>query len=110
MIDISKMKVGDKVYYQPSHYQPDKWENGMVKEIPEHSLNSIRVVYNCNEDWKNFRNYTSALTNISDLKLGWKSEVEETKEEPCDHYYILTNSKWQSEFQKKCQFCNKTIE
>lgn len=72
MIDIAKLKVGDKVHYQPEHYGDEKWENGIIKEIPEWSLDSIRVVYNCGGDWKNYKDYTSALTNIRDLKLGWK--------------------------------------
>ena len=73
MIDIAKIKIGDKVYYQPDHYkQHDHYENGVVKEVPKHSLTSVRVVYNCAGDWKNFKNYTSALTQSSDLKLGWR--------------------------------------
>jgi len=72
MIDIAKLKVGDKVYYKPDHYGDEKWENGIIKEIPEWSLDSIRVVYNCDGDWENYKEYTSALTNIRDLKLGWK--------------------------------------
>lgn len=72
MINIADLKVGDKVHYQPEHYGDSKWENGMVKEVPEWSTDSVRVVYNCAGDWKNFTNYTSALTNLRDLKLGWK--------------------------------------
>ena len=72
MVDISKLKVGDKVYYQPSHYPENKWENGIVKEIPNSSLDSVRVVYNCGGDWKNYQNYTSALTHSRDLFIGWK--------------------------------------
>lgn len=71
--DISKLKVGDKVHYQPSHYGEERWENGMVKEIPEHTNDSVRVVYNCAGDWDNFKNYTSALTHKRDLFLGWKN-------------------------------------
>lgn len=71
MIDISKLKVGDKVCYQPEHYRKDEYENGMVKEIPDHTNTSIRVVYNCNGDWDNFKDYTSALTDLVDLDLGW---------------------------------------
>lgn len=72
MVDVSKLKVGDKVHYQPSHYGPDKWENGIVKEIPEHSTAHARVVYNCAGEWDRFMDYTSALTHKRDLKLGWK--------------------------------------
>lgn len=86
MVNIAKLKVGDKVYYQPEHYKnilvldntteetvTEKWENGLVKEIPDWSTDSVRVVYNCCGDWNNYKDYTSALTNISDLYLGWKS-------------------------------------
>ena len=72
MIDIDKLKRGDKVHYQPSHYAEDEWENGMVKEVPKWSIDSVRVVYNCNGEWDRMDDYTSALTNIRDLKLGWK--------------------------------------
>lgn len=73
MIDISKLKIGDKVCYQPEHYkEDDRFENGMVKEIPDFTNDAIRVVYNCGGDWDNFKNYTSALTDIRDLTLGWK--------------------------------------
>ena len=56
MIDIAKLKIGDKVHYQPKHYGSEKWENGIVKEIPAHSTDSVRVVYNCAGDWKNYFN------------------------------------------------------
>ena len=74
MIDISKIRVGDKVCYQPDHYKIDnKYENGIVKEVPDWSIDSIRVVYNCGGDWKNYKDYTSALTNVRDLSLGWQN-------------------------------------
>lgn len=72
MIDISKLSVGQRVYYQPAHYKEGEFENGLIKEIPEHTTEAVRVVYNCNGDWNNYKNYTSALTRIKDLKLGWK--------------------------------------
>ena len=74
MIVISKLKIGDKVHYQPDHYSDDEFENGMVKEIRDNINDSIFVVYNCNGNWNNFRNYTSALTNLRDLKIGWRHE------------------------------------
>jgi len=72
MIDQAKLRIGDKVYYQPSHYRDDEAENGIIKEIPNHTFESVRVVYNCAGNWKNFMDYTSALTNLRDLKIGWK--------------------------------------
>jgi len=77
MIDISKLKIGDKVCYQPAHYkEKSKWANGMIKEIPDHTNTAIRVVYNCASDWNNFMDYTSELTNIEDLTLGWKHDAQ----------------------------------
>jgi len=73
MIDISKIKIGDKVHYIPFKGCDDSLiENGMVKEIPDHTNTSIRVVYNCAGEWHRFMDYTSALTRIEDLELGWK--------------------------------------
>lgn len=74
MIDQAKLKIGDKVFYKPDHYPYDKWENGMVKEIPDHTTQCVRVVYNCGGEWDKFRNYTSALTNLRDLSLGWRHD------------------------------------
>lgn len=71
-IDISKLRIGDKVYYQPEHYDPEQWENGMVKEIRDNVFKSVWVVYNCAGNWDDYVNYTSAKTNLTDLKLGWK--------------------------------------
>lgn len=87
MIDIATLKIGDKVHYQPKHYGSEKWENGIVKEIPEHSLDSVRVVYNCAGDWKNYQNYTSALTCAIDLNQGWshQTEVEKMSDGDSDH-------------------------
>ena len=72
-IDISKLKIGDRVSYQPEHYREDEYENGLIKEIPTHTLESVRVVYHCAGNWYKFKDYTSALTNLKDLKIGWKS-------------------------------------
>lgn len=71
MLDIAKLTIGQKVHYQPKHFG-DKFENGMIKEIPEHTNTEVRVVFNCGGDWDNFQDYTSALTKISDLHLNWK--------------------------------------
>ncbi|MFP4661961.1 MAG: hypothetical protein ACLFPF_07220 [Halanaerobiales bacterium] len=60
------MKPGEKVTY----ITPYKQEKGIIKSIPdsEHAF----VVYNCNEDWDNYRDYTAARTRIEDLKEGWR--------------------------------------
>lgn len=63
-------EVGDKVTYVPDYGRSNK---GIVKEIPEHTDDSVRVVYNCNDDWKNYKDYTSSLTNVRNLVKGWVS-------------------------------------
>lgn len=73
MINLAETKIGDKVYYQPDHYkEEDKYENGIVKSIPEYTTDSAFVVYNCGGDWKNYKDYTAANTNVRDLYKGWK--------------------------------------
>lgn len=79
MLKLSEAKVGDKVCYRPGHYlNTNQFEDGIIKEIPDSAANNnaygyncVRVVYNCAGDWDNYENYTSALTNVLDLELGW---------------------------------------
>lgn len=80
MIDIINIKIGEKVHYIPFE-GCDKYENGIVKEIPEWSKDSIRVVYHCAGDWKSYMDYTSALTNVRDLFPGWKHSVIEVEDD-----------------------------
>jgi len=74
MIDIARLHIGDKVHYQPAYYENEKWENGIIKEIRKHVVDSVWVVYNCASNWSQYMDYTSAKTNLRDLKLGWKGE------------------------------------
>lgn len=72
MVDISKLKIGDKVHYVPFEGCDETlYQNGIVKEIPDFTIDSVRVVFNCAGEWGNFKNYTSQLTRIKQLKLGW---------------------------------------
>jgi hypothetical protein len=71
MITIDQLEVGSKVCYVPAH---GKSENGIVKEIPQHTTEAVRVVYHCNGEWSNYQNYTSALTSLRDLEIGWRDE------------------------------------
>ena len=61
--DIATLRIGDKVHYQPKYYKKDKWENGIIKTIPNSvtKTNLIFVVYNCAGDWKNYKNYNFRL-------------------------------------------------
>jgi hypothetical protein len=75
MIDVAKLRVGDRVHYIPfESCSADQIENGRVKEIPEHTHTEVRVVFNCAGEWDNFMDYTSQLTPIKKLELGWKDK------------------------------------
>jgi len=80
MIDISKLRIGNKVRYHPEHYRPNEWENGIIKEIREEKMDGVWVVYNCAGNWDRYEDYTSALTSLRDLKLGWKFGEQSTGE------------------------------
>jgi len=67
---MEKLKVGQKVHYT-NLANKVKIENGIIKSIPEHTTESVFVVYNCRGEWKDYKNYTAALTNLRDLKDGW---------------------------------------
>jgi hypothetical protein len=71
-IAVTNLRVGQKVHYQPEHYSDDKWENGIIKEIREGRNDGVWIVYHCNGEWDNFAEYTGALTNLRDIKLGWR--------------------------------------
>jgi hypothetical protein len=73
MLRKEDLKVGDHVHYQPSHYlKEDRWENGIVKVIPEFTVSSVRVVYNCGGEWDHYEDFTSAMTDCRDLNKGWR--------------------------------------
>jgi transcriptional antiterminator len=59
------MKCGDKVTYV-SH---NKKEKGIVKSFSDDDY--VFVVYHCDNNWEDYKNYTAARTRICDLILGW---------------------------------------
>ena len=71
MIDITDLYVGRKVHYQPVH-NVDEWENGIVKEIRNGRNDGVWIVYHCDGKWDRFMDYTSAFTDLEDIKLGWR--------------------------------------
>lgn len=72
ILSINSLQVGDKVHYQPEHYGVSKYENGIIKEIRKDVQNAVWVVYNCGGHWSKYQDYTSAKTNLLDIKLGWR--------------------------------------
>ena len=88
MIDIATLSIGQKVHYIPYEgCQEKEIQNGIVKEIHNSSLTQVYVVYRCMGDWKNYKNYTSQLTPVSKLRLGWFfHEIEAgTEDHPTDN-------------------------
>ena len=77
--NIADLRIGQKVHYQPEHYDKTRWENGIIKEIRQNTLDAVWVVYNCAGEWERYKEYTSAKTSLRDLRHGWK--FEETKNE-----------------------------
>ena len=70
--NIKKLEVGNKVHYQPAHYNITEWENGIVKEIRDYIPDAVWVVYKCAGNWDRYMDYTSAKTNLRDLNFGWR--------------------------------------
>lgn len=84
----NNFEPGDKVTYVTDY---GRMENGIVKvtarqnllnqsitdeQMPDDVDESVFVVYNCGGDWDNYKNYTSAKTNVRDLLHGWRSPSE----------------------------------
>ncbi len=72
--NIADLRIGQKVHYQPEHYGDTRWENGMIKEIRENTLDAVWVVYNCDGEWSRFKDHTGAKTNPRDLRFNWRFE------------------------------------
>ena len=53
-------KIGDYVLY----YNGYKRQKGRIKSLSE---NGAFVVYNCNDEWHNYKNYTAQLTDYKYL-------------------------------------------
>jgi hypothetical protein len=62
---VEEIAIGEKVRYNDGYKQ----EKGIIKEFS--GENHAFVVYHCNDDWANYKDYTGARTCIIDLKLGW---------------------------------------
>ena len=69
---VTLLHIGCKVHYQPKHHVDAEWENGIIKEIRDEVTDAVWVVYHCDGRWDKYMDYTSAKTNLCDLKLGWR--------------------------------------
>lgn len=67
-----RLKPGDRVSFvsQPKNGKT-KYEDGRVKGMDPMDLNYCFVVYHCNGNWNNYKNYTAQRTLVSQLiKVG----------------------------------------
>ena len=64
------LNIGDKVYYTAPHGTK---ENGIIKSV---SGRNVFVVYNCDDQWDKFMDYTGCATNPEDLTVGWTDEAK----------------------------------
>ena len=70
IMNIHECRKGVKVNYSPfPNCDNVIKENGIIKEVVDSTR--VRVVYNCNGEWDNLDNYTSVLTDSSNLESGW---------------------------------------
>lgn len=58
---------GDKVTYTC----PFGNEEGIIKSISNEDKKAF-VVYKCGNDWDNYMNYTGNITEVLNLRMGWK--------------------------------------
>jgi hypothetical protein len=81
--------IGAKVHYLPKYGKP---ENGIVKALPgDPRLVHAWVVYQCNNEWDRYADYTGAATSLADLRQGWAQRVRDflvyTIEEPGEGWF-----------------------
>ena len=60
------MKIGDWVAYFDGNKPP---EVGKVKSFSENNRNDVFVVYNCDNQWDEFENYTGVCSDIECLTV-----------------------------------------
>ena len=70
MKDNSNLTIGQRVTYVPFEgCDRSQYEHGMIKST--RNTDFAFVVFNCDNSWANFQDYTGQLTMASDLREGW---------------------------------------
>lgn len=64
------MKQGDQVHYVAPH-EGAVPQNGIVKSINEFDPTHAFVVFNCDDDWERYKDYTAQNTPITRIFPGW---------------------------------------
>lgn len=74
-MNTEDVKPGIKVHYTS---KGGETENGIIKSF-EKSKRLIFVVYNCDNKWERYNDYTGSITYIDDLTLGWVNDEVNSK-------------------------------
>lgn len=61
-VEKEEIAIGDKVTYEKTN------EKGVVVFV---NGDNIHVVFNCNNNWSNFKDYTAAMCHKKHLVKGW---------------------------------------
>lgn len=85
MVTLKNIKEGDKVYRIYKGYII----NGMVKSKLVNNNHKLYVVFNCNGDWENFRDYYAELITKTKLYYGW-SNWENSESKLHNTKYVIT--------------------
>lgn len=97
--NLSKKDIGKTVVYAKGA----EWEEtGKIKSF-NNEITTAFVVFKCNNDWDNFKDYTGQSTKYSDLNL----VVDPNN---CEHEYRHTHYKWKSPNHQICIECGHEIE
>jgi len=65
---LENSDVGARVIYSSF----DKEEEGVIKNF-NNGRKVAWVVFHCNNEWENYRDYTAQCTNYSDLRLKYEN-------------------------------------
>ena len=72
---LTDNNIGQFIYYIPfDGCDPNQWQRGKIKSFDNDKQRAF-VVYNCDNDWKNYLDYTAAGTRYEDLYLPSKLGV-----------------------------------
>lgn len=63
-----ELNIGDKIHYTEGNLI----ENGKIKSFDEYG--NPFVVYYCNNDWNNWKDYTGQHTPLNKIRKGWHTK------------------------------------
>ena len=96
--NLEESNIGNTVVYAKGK----SWEEtGLVKSFNNESKTAF-VVFQCSDDWENFKNYTGQSTRFADLDL-------KIDPENCDHDYEDASYKWGNPLRQRCIYCGNII-